>query len=363
MNTDLNDYHDDNYEKYSIHEIDEENIVIMDDDEARHKDNVIQLIKKMPTYGNNDVYKSHPTKTQLYLIDHWAIHNTFKKIDPRFIFDVTYTSAETDLFRKICVECLPSHIVNDTSTNFWQLTHNEPIAISTTHYKLKAQILNEFYQRLFKALSTDVDYKKAVQLRKEKSLNQNKKAKRLIQKLIFKFSKLLVIRIDFSINRNFKITLELLKTYLSIFLKKLHAPTNDKVPPIVGYIWKLEYGIQKGYHYHFIFFMDGNIHKQETFFVDQLAKLWKEITLNKGTYHSCNHNKGSYRRLAIGTLVHDDQEKINALYMVVDYITKVDQFIIEKTLKNHRTFGYSTRKLEKSKAGRPRNINAGSISV
>ncbi|MFY6009236.1 hypothetical protein ACOUVN_07815, partial [Acinetobacter baumannii] len=62
-------------------------------------------------------------------------------------------------------------------------------------------------------------------------------------------------------------------------------------------------------------------------------------------------------------LVHDDQEKINALYMVVDYITKVDQFIIEKTLKNHRTFGYSTRKLEKSKAGRPRNINAGSISV
>ncbi|MEK5747228.1 MULTISPECIES: YagK/YfjJ domain-containing protein [Acinetobacter] len=362
MNTDLNDYHDDNYEKYSIHEIDEDNIVIIDDDEAIHKDTVIQLIKKMPTYGNNDVYKSHPTKKQLYLIDHWAIHNTFKKIDPRFIYDVTYTSAETDLFRKICVECLPSHIVNDTSTNFWQLSHNEPIAISTTHYKLKAQILNEFYQRLFKALSTDVDYKKAVQLRKEKSLNQNKKAKRLIQKLIFKFSKLLVIRIDFSIYRKFEITLELMKTYLSIFLKKLHTP-NDKVPPIVGYIWKLEYGIQKGYHYHFIFFMDGNIHKQETFFVDQLAKLWKEITLNKGTYHSCNHNKGSYRTLAIGTLVHDDQEKINALYMVVDYITKVDQFIIEKTLTNYRTFGYSTRKYEKSKAGRPRQITAGSILV
>ncbi|WEH93381.1 inovirus-type Gp2 protein [Acinetobacter soli] len=34
---------------------------------------------------------------------------------------------------------------------------------------------------------------------------------------------------------------------------------------MVGYIWKLEYGIKKGYHYHFIFFMDGNIHKKETF--------------------------------------------------------------------------------------------------
>ena len=362
MNTDLNDYHNDYYEKYSICEIDEENIVIIDDDEAMYKDTVITFIKKMPTYGNNDVYKSHPKRKQSYLINNLAIHNTFKRVDPRFINDLTYTSAETDLFRKICVECLPSHIVNDPSSNFWTLHHNELMAISTTHYQLKAQILNEIYQCLFKALSTDEDYKKTVQLRKEKSLNQSKKAKRLIQKLIIKFSKLLVIRIDFSINRNFKITPELLKTYLSIFLKKLHT-LNEKVPPIVGYIWKLEYGIQKGYHYHFIFFMDGNIHKQETYFVDQLAKLWKDITLNKGSYHSCNHNKGSYRKLAIGTLVHDDQEKIRALYMVVDYITKADQFIIEKTLRNHRTFGYSTRKLEKSKAGRPRKISTGSISA
>ncbi|BBF77289.1 inovirus-type Gp2 protein [Acinetobacter nosocomialis] len=362
MNTDLNDYPNDNYEKYSIHEVDDKSIVIIDDPEALQKDRIIQLIKKTHKDEKIFIYVIHPDKKQSYKINHRPLHDALKNIDPRFIIDFNYTSAETDLFRKICIECLPSHIVNDTSTNFWQLAHNEPIAISPTHYKPKAQILNEFYQRLFKALSTDIDYKKAVELRKEKSLNQNKKAKRLIQKLTVKFSKLLVIRIDFSINRNFQITLELLKTYMSTFLKKLHTP-NDEIPSIVGYIWKLEYGIQKGYHYHFIFFMDGNLHKQETFFVDQLAKLWKEITLNKGTYHSCNHNKGSYKRLAIGTLVHDDLEKINALYMVVDYITKVDQFIIEKTLTNHRTFGYSTRKYEKSSAGRPRKINAGSISV
>lgn len=362
MNTDLNDYPDDNYEKYQIYEIDEENIVIMDDDEARHKDNVIQLIKKMLTYGNNHVYESHSQKKQWYKINHRSLHNALKNIDPRFIFDVKYTSAENDLFRKICVECLPSHIVNDTSTNFWQLAHNEPIAISTTHYKFKAQILNEFYQRFFEALSNDIDYKKAVELRKEKSLNQNKKAKRLINKLISKFSKLLVIRIDFSIYRKFEITLELMKTYLSIFLKKLHTP-NDKVPPIVGYIWKLEYGIQKGYHYHFIFFMDGNLYKQDTYFADLLGDLWRKITQDKGTYHSCNHNKAAYKKLAIGMLVHNDQEKVDVLFSVVDYITKVDQFIIEKMLSNYRTFGYSTRKYEKRKAGRPRQINARSISV
>lgn len=362
MNTDLNDYIDDYYEKYSICEIDKENIEISDDDEALQKHRIIQFIKNIPTYGNTPIYIPHPTKKQLYSIENWAAHNTFKKIDPRFIYDVTYTSAETDLFRKICLGCLPSHIVNDPSSDFWTLHHNTRKAISPTQDKFKAQLLNECFFNLINTISNDEDYKKAIQLRKDKSLNQNKKAKGLIRKLINKFSKLTVIRIDFSINRNFKITLELLKAYLSIFLKKLHSP-NDKVPPIVGFIWKLEYGIKKGYHYHFIFFMNGNLNDSDTFYADQLCKLWMSITQNKGYYYSCNHNKTAYKKLALGILVHDDHEKIETLYSVVDYITKADQFIIEKTLKNHRTFGYSTRKLEKSKAGRPRRISSGSISV
>lgn len=165
-----------------------------------------------------------------------------------------------------------------------------------------------------------------------------------------------MIRIDFSINRKFKITLELLKTYLSIFLKKLHTP-NDNVPPIVGYIWKLEYGLQKGYHYHFIFFMDGNIHRTDDFLAYKLAKLWESVTQNKGAFYNCNQNKASYKKLAIGILVYNDQEKIDTLYEVVDYITKTSQFIIEKSQVEKRTFGYSTRNLEKSNAGRPRKIS------
>ncbi len=45
MNTDLNNYPDDNYEKYSIHEVDDKSIVIIDDPEALQKDRIIQLIK------------------------------------------------------------------------------------------------------------------------------------------------------------------------------------------------------------------------------------------------------------------------------------------------------------------------------
>lgn len=268
-----------------------------------------------------------------------------------------------NLCRKVFKAVLPQHILANRQTDFWHKSQSDLVAIAPQQFVFKAEIINSLCHQLSQAIANDEDYKKATQLRNEKSLNQSLKAKRLIQKLIYKFSKLLVIRIDFAIYREFKITLVLLKTYLKIFIKKLHAP-NDKVPPIVGFIWKLEYGIQKGYHYHFIFFMDGNLYKQDTYFAQQLGELWKSITQNKGSYHSCNHDKASYKKLAIGILVHDDHEKIDALYLlVVKYLTKTSQFIIEKSQIKQRIFGYSTRKLEKSKAGRPRRISSGLISA
>jgi hypothetical protein len=291
------------------------------------------------------------------------IHDSLRSIDYSYIEDDTCTSPEVDLCRKVLKTVLPQHILTDPQSDFRFRNQSDLVAIAPEQFVFKAEIVNELCHQLSYAIANDEDYKNAIQLRKEKSLNQNKKAKCLIQKLINKFSKLLVIRTDFAIHRDFKISLELLKTYLRIFIKKLHAP-NDKVPPIVGFIWKLEYGIQKGYHYHFIFFMDGNIHKQDTHFADLLGRLWKSITQNKGTYHSCNHDKASYQKLAIGMLVHDDKEKIDTLYeVVVNYITKTSQFIIEKSQVKQRTFGYSTRKLEKSKAGRPRKIALGAITT
>ncbi len=332
------------------------------EEEAYKQLEFICLVHHVKKSGNNPVYRIHLKRQDTFVIELKNIHDSLKRIDPFYMEDDTCTSPEADLCRKIFRAVLPQHILADRQTDFWHKSQSDLVAITPEQSVFKAEIINVLCHQLSQAITNDEDYKKAKQLRKEKSLKQKKQAKKLIRKLINKFSKLLVIRIDFSINRNFQITLELLKKYMSIFLKKLHSP-NDDVPPIVGFIWKLEYGIKKGYHYHFIFFMNGNLNNSDTFYADQLCKLWMSITQNKGYYYSCNHNKTAYKKLALGILVHDDHEKIETLYSVVDYITKTDQFIIEKTLKNHRTFGYSTRKYEKSSAGRPRKINAGSISV
>ena len=333
------------------------------EEEAEKQIEGILLIRYIKNNGDHLVYRLHPKRKETYVIVHKNIHDSLKRIDPFYTKDDTCTSPEMNLCRKVFKAVLPQHILAHRQTDFWHKSQSDLVAIAPQQFVFKAEIINSLCHQLSQAIANDETYKKARQLREEKSLNQNKKAKRLIQKLIYKFSKLLVIRIDFAIYREFKITLVLLKTYLKIFIKKLHAP-NDKVPPIVGFIWKLEYGIQKGYHYHFIFFMDGNLYKQDTYFAQQLGELWKSITQNKGSYHSCNHDKAFYQKLAIGMLVHNDLEKIDTLYeVVVKYITKTSQFIIEKNQVKQRTFGYSTRKLEKSNAGRPRKIVLGAITT
>jgi len=79
-------------------------------------------------------------------------------------------------------------------------------------------------------------------------------------------------------------------------------------------------------------------------FADKLGELWQSITLKKGVYQNFKHDKPVGKNLAIGVITHDDQEKIDALHLMIDHITKTEQFIIEKGQTNQRTFGYSTRK-------------------
>ncbi|EPQ3440649.1 YagK/YfjJ domain-containing protein, partial [Acinetobacter baumannii] len=101
-----------------------------------------------------------------------------------------------------------------------------------------------------------------------------------------------------------------------MFIKKLHAP-NDKVPPIVGFVWKLEYSVLKSYHYHFLFFMDANTFTEDKNFAYKLGELWQKITLKKGIYQSFNHEEQVRKNLAIGILTHDDQEKIDSLNKMI----------------------------------------------
>lgn len=282
-----------------------------------------------------------------------ALHKLFKSLERPSVLNERFDVPELEVLDEAIKKHIPAHMLTNTEEPiFWKMDQSTSIT-SLRVGMVKANYSNNLVYEIRKLTQTP-EYKQAVQNRLERSQNQYKKGMKLINDLFYARSKVLVMRADFSLKADSGLSLEDLKNYMSKFLKKMLV-TKGELKDIEAYIWKLEYGVQKGYHYHFIFFMDGNKHFRDIYFVQMMGDWWKEITEKQGLFHNCNKSKFKYRYLAIGPISHDDEEARKNLEIVMSYLSKTDQFLMEKTLKKYRVFGTSTRKIEKSQSGRPRN--------
>lgn len=111
----------------------------------------------------------------------------------------------------------------------------------------------------------------------------------------------------------------------------------------VGYVWKLEYTYQKGFHYHMFIFLDGNAHRQDVTLAQEMGEIWKQtITKGMGLYFNCNADKHRYGSLnGVGMVHHETFQKINNLKRAIGYLVKIDELVRAQTPYNHRIFGKS----------------------
>ena len=98
-------------------------------------------------------------------------------------------------------------------------------------------------------------FKIAVNEYQRSSRKNHKSVLDYIDSLFSSYAKILVIRIDLSyktgINANF---LRVRKDRERLFL---NAKSNKIFTNMIGFVWKLEVGFYKGFHYHMIFFLMG----------------------------------------------------------------------------------------------------------
>ncbi|RYZ90330.1 MAG: inovirus Gp2 family protein [Proteobacteria bacterium] len=181
-------------------------------------------------------------------------------------------------------------------------------------------------------------------------------------------SRLLVLRMDFSYRKNEqelkvsvfteddvrRVTSRIAKHRVEL-LKYLKA----KCPELgmVGYAWKLEYGREKGHHYHMIFFLDGTKVREDIVIAKKIGEHWnKVITGGAGLYFNCNRKKDSYRHCGVGMVNYYDAEKISSLkFKAAIYLTKADFYVGTAMPDNSRCFGKGNApKVVRSGGGRPR---------
>ncbi|WP_024912837.1 YagK/YfjJ domain-containing protein [Chania multitudinisentens] len=230
------------------------------------------------------------------------------------------------------------------------MADNMPEAITQLAYRLNVFI------RQFRAEITTGPHK--LKLRKyQKAAKKNLKGTlQYIDSLSAQYARLLVVRVDLTYRKDAKvmITADLARQHRQRFFKNLQAHRLFRA--CVGYIWKLEYGRYKGFHYHLLVFYDGSLVRQDVTLARLLGEYWRDvITDGAGNYYNCNAYKERYRIPGIGMLHHADTVKRDGLNIAVNYLCKIDTFARLALPNGARTFGRGEiAQRSMARRGRPR---------
>lgn len=220
-----------------------------------------------------------------------------------------------------------------------EITGQIKVEINSVHVQNKLKGFRRSANKNFRSLSTYVDL------------------------LFERYARMLVIRVDFTYRSEYclpkggeAVTHAEARTHREELLKYFRG---NKSPEILGYAWKLEYGLDKSYHYHFLLFLNGATHREDIVIAKVLGEYWiKNITCGKGIYYNCNKNKAAFEKkgiLGVGMISHNQAGLRAGLKLVVAYLTKPDYFIRMIAPDGGRCFGKGGKASPKdSKRGRPR---------
>lgn len=223
-------------------------------------------------------------------------------------------------------------------------------------------MLNKMVDDIRTRMSSEA-FKKTYKNYQRAATENKKEAFRLVDSVFRTYAKVLVVRLDLSYRKSASRPLDLQNIShkdVNQHLRSLLRTVRGKVfkDSLITYIWKLEYGPMKGYHYHTFFFFDGSKVKGDIALADMIGEHWNTVvTEGIGGYFNCNKIKDAYRRLAIGMIDHRDGPKIDYLKnKALDYLMKADYYVRPIASNRIRTFGKGAiKKRNATRSGRPRS--------
>ena len=114
---------------------------------------------------------------------------------------------------------------------------------------------------------------------------------------------------------------------------------------LVWYLWKLEFGPEKGFHVHWVIFLNGSDHAQDINLTREIGEYWSnEVVPGDGMYFNCSALKQRYRECALGALSAADPRIWKGLAYIALYLTKIDYFVGAHISEGRRTLSMGTVK-------------------
>ncbi|WP_114972239.1 YagK/YfjJ domain-containing protein [Rhodoferax ferrireducens] len=180
-----------------------------------------------------------------------------------------------------------------------------------------------------------------------------------IDRLFKRHSRLMVMRLDLEYLKNHvsKLSIGDAQKDLKHFFNNMRS--NKLFAPLLGYIWRREWGVERGIHFHVVLFYDGSLAHKDEYIASQIGDYWKDrITAGKGMHFNCNRDKRNrYKRLGIGMIHAADVDKRKNLLEAVKYLTKKEVIFGLKEDGGFRAFGKGNMPSERTDGpGRPRTV-------
>lgn len=222
--------------------------------------------------------------------------------------------------------------------------------------ELSRDINNALYAFL-REFKSKAHRKRINDLKRVESRNQRSIAT-YVNSLFDQHAKLLVIRLDISYRKAYydQLTLDLVTEDRNCYLRRV----QNKYPALLGYIWKLEFGVDRRFHTHITFIFNGAVHQRDIPLSRALGELWVDMTDNNGSYFNCQVRREEYQRWdtdGIGMVHYSDTTKRQNLLNALNYLTKLDTQILAVLPVGRRTFGRMEVSRTPSRRGRPRSAD------
>ncbi|RSM24879.1 hypothetical protein C5B76_13480 [Aeromonas salmonicida] len=215
--------------------------------------------------------------------------------------------------------------------------------------------LEDVMEEFLEELDTSLHQKRLRNLKRSEARNSTS-VHDYINKLFRLHSKLLVIRVDVHYGDEIKdtITIEEAIDDRDAYLRAV----KRRYRILLGYVWKLEYGVARGYHYHMAFIFNGNKVQGDISLGRKLGEFWKSLSREPRTYYNCNADRDKYEEwgaYGIGMVHHDDLEKRHLLlHNALSYLLKFDEALLAEMHERFRSVGKMEVPRRRGPGGRPR---------
>lgn len=219
--------------------------------------------------------------------------------------------------------------------------------------------LNAFVRDCWKMVRS-ADYERSLKRTKRSAELNFRNLVKYEAHLFRRYSRLAIVRVDLFYRRpkdwekiGDGVDPETLVSDRDTFLRSLGG--DERFENLVGYVWKIEHGAEKGFHIHCVFFFDGSRVREDITYGRMCGEKWIEVTDERGDYWNCNAHKDRYADVGIGVISHSDREKRAAFVKAMSYLTKPDYYLRLMDMVVGRIFGKgSIKDADRPARGRPR---------